>query len=219
MTSAWYWLASAFEAAHNNMRFMAWNSFLALIPLFLSVWLFRRRRLKSIAWVIGLITFIAFLPNAPYVLTDIIHLVHDIRYGYSIWIIALVLVPQYLLFMFIGFQAYVISLINLGYFLRLRGLGRYLLPTELFIHMLSAVGIYLGRFHRFNSWDILTQPEPLISSLWHTLLAQRPAAIMLITFGVISVLYWLLKQVTLALAMYLKVSRQAKSEILMLGGD
>ncbi|NEQ33039.1 MAG: DUF1361 domain-containing protein [Leptolyngbya sp. SIO4C5] len=212
MTSIGYWLAAALEAAHNNMRFMTWNSFLAIIPLLLSIWLFRSRQLKPVPWLIGFAAFIAFLPNAPYVLTDIIHLVHDIRDGYSIWIITLVLVPQYLLFMAVGFQAYVVSLINLGYFLRRRRLTRLIVPTELFIHALSAIGIYLGRFQRFNSWDIVTQPEPLFHNLLSTLMAQRPAAIMVVTFCVITVLYWLLKQVTLALAFYLQSLRQTKNE-------
>jgi uncharacterized membrane protein len=53
----------------------------------------------------------AFLPNAPYVLTDILHLVDDIRQGYSIWTITLLLVPQYVLFMQLGFEAYVISVL------------------------------------------------------------------------------------------------------------
>jgi len=122
------WVGFAWDAVHNNSRWMTWNLFLALVPLALSFWLFRQRvkpkHNHSPAlthkvyphplWWLGLLVFIAFLPNAPYVLTDIIHLIHDIRRTNSIWVITLVLIPQYLLFIIAGFEAYVISLINLG---------------------------------------------------------------------------------------------------------
>lgn len=101
-----YWVRQSIGALTPNLGWMVWNTFLAVIPLALSGWLFMSGQRRSLLWWIGLVTFIAFLPNAPYVLTDVIHLVHDIRWGYSIWVISLVLVPAYLLFMAIGFGAY-----------------------------------------------------------------------------------------------------------------
>jgi uncharacterized membrane protein len=187
---------------------MLWNGFLAFIPLVLSIWLFRGRGSRSILWWVGFATFMAFLPNAPYVLTDIIHLVHNIRWVESIWIIILVLVPQYLIFMLSGFQAYVISLINLGYYLQQRGLQRLIVATEILIHGLCAIGIYLGRFPRFNSWDILTKPDTLVVGAIDQLLGKRPLLIVAITFVIITVLYWLFKQMTLALIFYWQQTRQ-----------
>jgi len=64
-----------------------------------------------VAWLFG---FLCFLPNAPYVLTDVIHLITYIRKGDSIWLITLILIPLYLCFVVLGFEAYVISLINMG---------------------------------------------------------------------------------------------------------
>ncbi|MGL4883991.1 MAG: DUF1361 domain-containing protein, partial [Waterburya sp.] len=69
-------LANAFEAFNQYSGWIVWNLFLAFIPLALSFWLFVRRNIKrSLLWWIGLVVFIAFLPNAPYLLTDIIHLI------------------------------------------------------------------------------------------------------------------------------------------------
>ncbi len=183
---------------------MVWNSFLALVPLGLSFWLFRGHgsHARHIPWWVGLAVFIAFLPNAPYVLTDIIHLVKDIRSGQSIWAITLILVPQYILFISIGIVAYTLSLINLGRYLSREGRDRWVWPTELILHGLSAIGIYLGRFLRFNSWDLLTKPNTIISETLSLLITKQPLAIMVGTFFMIAILHWILKQITLALILY-----------------
>lgn len=200
--------------AQRSTDFMLWNTFLALIPLVFSFWLFRADPVLSVEnrsptgrrliWWIGCVVFIAFLPNAPYVLTDIIHLVEFIREGASPPTIVLILIPQYLIFMLIGIEAYTASLINLGSYLVKRGRGRWVLAAELMLHLLCAVGIYLGRFPRFNSWDILTNPSRLALYVVRDLLRPEPIAIILITFVVIAALYWPLKQITLAMVWYVR---------------
>lgn len=208
MTDAWY----AFSHGH---QFMIWNLFLAFIPLVLSVWLFRWSRSRSILWWVGFLFFIAFLPNAPYVLTDIIHLIDLIRREYSVWIVTLVLIPQYLLFILAGFEAYVISLINLGYYLHKQGQEKYIVWIELVTHALCSVGIYLGRFERFNSWDFLTQIDNLARSVLDDLVGKWPVIVMAITFVVLASLYWLMKQVTLGIVFrrrYQKLLRQQRSK-------
>ena len=253
-----YWMANAWGALQTNVGWMAWNLFLALVPLALSVWLFGRPRSRKALWWIGLfllatflpkapfvlsnvtrfifdnrinyivlaitlvlialdvllmpsprtrswfwwlgfLIFIAFLPNAPYVLTDIIHLVDDIRKGYSIWTITLALIPQYLLFTIGGFEAYVLSLINLGEYLKRQGLGKFVLWVELTLHALSAIGIYLGRFLRFNSWDLVTKIDTVANSVVDDLVAKRSALVMAVTFVTIAGLYWIMKQVSLGI--------------------
>jgi uncharacterized membrane protein len=198
-------LIRAIEIVWSNRYWMSWNLFLALIPLGLSVILFRRKaahRMPSLFWVVGFLIFVAFLPNAPYILTDIIHLIRDIRAERSILIITLVYFPLYTAFLFAGFEAYVLSLINFGYYLRRRGWGRSIWAAELTLHGLSAIGIYLGRFLRFNSWDIVTRLDTLTTSLVEDVLGKAPFSIMLVTFAVITGLYWLMKRTTLAVLTY-----------------
>lgn len=180
-----------------NIRWMTWNLFLAFIPLALSVWLFRRQGGRSGVWWLGFLSFYAFLPNAPYLLTDIIHLIDDIRRVPSIWIITLVLIPVYLLVILAGFEAYVISLINLGYYLHRIGKSKWIFVVELITHILCAVGIYWGRFLRFNSWDFITQPDALITKGVEEILGKQPLIIITITFIILWGLYWLMKRVTL----------------------
>ena len=206
------WLSAAWQVSRQSNRRIVWNLFLAFVPLVLSVWLFRRSRSRSLVWWAGFLVFIAFLPNAPYVLTDVIHLIDYIRQGHSVWIVTLVLIPQYVLFIFAGFEAYVISLINLGYYLHRQGLGKYIFVVELITHALCAVGIYLGRFKRFNSWDFVTQPDDLVMSMVEDLAGKRPVLVMAITFVVLAVLYWLIKQVTLGIALRMRYRKNFKQQ-------
>jgi uncharacterized membrane protein len=186
-----------FQVLQINMRWMTWNLFLAFIPLALSVWLFRKNRRRSWVWWLGLIVFYAFLPNAPYLLTDVIHLIDDIRTIQSVWIITLVLIPIYLLVILAGFEAYVISLINLGHYLHLIEKSRWILRVELITHALSAVGIYWGRFLRFNSWDFITQPDAVLTKGVEELMGKQPLVIIVTTFVVLTALYAIMKRVTL----------------------
>ncbi|MFW6295951.1 MAG: DUF1361 domain-containing protein [Halothece sp.] len=194
------WLINAWKVFQQSLPRIAWNSFLAFIPLVLSVWLFRQSKSRSWLWWLGVIVFIAFLPNAPYILTDIIHVINFARQGHSVWMLTLVVIPQYTLFIFAGFEAYVISLINVGYYLHRQGLSKYIIPAELFLHALSSAGIYLGRFKRFNSWDFVAQPNALAQSMIEDLVGKWPVLVMLITFGILTISYWLVKQVNLSIA-------------------
>ncbi|MBD1935410.1 MULTISPECIES: DUF1361 domain-containing protein [Cyanophyceae] len=204
------WMVNIARVLRLNSRWMTWNLFLAFIPLALSVWLFRSNQKRSLIWWAGLCVFVAFLPNAPYLLTDIIHLIQDIRAINSVWMITLILIPQYLLVILAGFEAYVLSIINLGYYLQRQGLGKYILAVELTLHGLSAVGIFLGRFLRFNSWDLITQPDALLTSVVDDLVGKWPLLVMFITFGVVTLLYWLMKQVSLGIIWRSRSPRESK---------
>ncbi|MEG3920230.1 DUF1361 domain-containing protein [Microcoleus sp. POL10_C6] len=173
---------------------------ITLALMAVDIWVLRQRGVRSLRWWVGFFWFIAFLPNAPYVLTDIIHLIEQIKEGNSVWTVTLALIPQYLAFMLAGFGAYVLSVMNLGYYLKQQGLSRFILATEITIHALSAIGIYLGRFIRFNTWDILTNPDALVNTVMNDLIGKRPVLVMAVTFLVIAVLYWLMKQVILGIS-------------------
>ena len=181
----------------NRTNYFVWA--IALVLIVLDLWLLRSPRSRSILWWLGFLAFIAFLPNAPYVLTDIIHLIEDIRQNYSTWEITLILIPQYVFFILVGFEAYVLSLINFGQYLKKQGWGKFIIWVELLIHALSAIGIYLGRFLRFNSWDLVTELDTVADSIVNDLIAKRPILVMVITFAIVTGLYWVMKQVSLGI--------------------
>ncbi len=159
---------------------MVWNLFLAVVPLALSVWLFRLAPRRNPLWWCGVAAFVAFLPNAPYVLSDVIHLVPRLESEPS-WVRATVLVSGFGAFFLIGLEAYALSIVNLRHYL-----GRVVVPLELGIHALAAVGVYLGRVQRFNSWDLLGNGHAVLRVL-HQSLRPWPIALMTFTFVVTTV--------------------------------
>lgn len=145
---------------------MVWNLVLASVPAFLAAWLFRGSAHRGFGWWLGVATFVAFLPNAPYVLTDVIHLPADLRATSGSFAGTTAVLGVYAAFAAIGFSAYAFSLSRLGAFLRAGGVPRmYRGGIELSLHCLCAVGIVLGRVFRFNSWDLLSRPDQVLDSL------------------------------------------------------
>ncbi|MEO1070519.1 MAG: DUF1361 domain-containing protein [Cyanobacteria bacterium J06638_6] len=160
-------------------------------------------------WWAGLVVFLAFLPNAPYVLTDIIHLIHGTSSGLvRTWVVALVFIPIHTIAILLGFEAYVISILNLAIYLKQHGARALILPMELLIHALCAVGIYLGRFLRFNSWDLVVNPTSVLVDTLDVLTSKRPVAVIVVTFLILASLYWLMKQITLGLKLRIRYARQ-----------
>ena len=195
---------------HTAQLKVIWWIFLGLISLAMSLLLFKRETSRRTAlWWLGLIAFIAFLPNAPYLLTDIIHLIRATSTGgLRVWVVVLIFIPLHTLAILVGFEAYVLSLLNQAYYLKQRGRERYILPTELLIHALSAIGIYLGRFVRLNSWDLATDPTSVLGVALDTLTTKRPAAVVFVTFLILSSLYWIMKQITLGLKLRVYYGRK-----------
>ena len=200
------WINSSYLAFNRSLGFMAWNTFLAIIPWAISLWIFRGRGsgVRRIGWWLGFAIFIAFLPNAPYVLTDIIHLVKFIRQGASMWTIVFIWMPQFFLFMLIGTEAYVLSLINMGEYLRRHGCARWISAVELGVHALCTLGIYIGRVPRFNSWDLLTNPLGVVRFIANEMFHTQSLAMMFVCFSAIALIYWPLKHITLAIVLYWK---------------
>lgn len=209
LLSVLFEINQAFASIYSG--WILWNLFLAFVPLVLSFVLFwRQSSARPAWWWVLLVMFIAFLPNAPYMLTDIIHLIRGTRAGFSGWVIALVFIPLHVGAMLAGFEAYVISLLNQGRYLKRQGVEQWVLKAELLVHLLCAIGIYLGRFRRFNSWDLAVTPGDVLVSTLDDLTSKRPIAVILITFAVLTVFYWVMKQITLGLYLRVRYARKGK---------
>ncbi len=187
------WLGLALEVLNQSNRRVIWNLFLALIPLIFSFWLFRPSASRSVIWWAIFLIFVVFLPNAPYVLTDSIHIPELIAHSYPLSIVLFILIPQYILFIFIGFQAYVIALMKLDNYLIYLHKKHYLQLVNAIAHILSVLGIYLGRFERFNSWDLITQPLIVIQTTFHDITGIWQILTMAIACCLIGGLSWLTK--------------------------
>ena len=157
---------------------------------------------RSFFWWIGVLVFIAILPNAPYILTDIIHFYDAVRAISSVWKITLVIVPTYILFIGIGWFSYVFSLVNIRQYMSRNQLGAYITIAEFSLHLLCAIGIYIGRFIRFNSWNLVTQPKQFLQVLPGELLGRFPLLVILLTFLIITILYAIFKPLIQNSSMY-----------------
>ena len=78
--------------------------------------------------------------------------------------------------------------------------------TELITHALCAVGIYLGRFQGFNSWDLLLDPGPVLRSATQAMTASRPLGVISVTFVILTLGYWCMKQLTLGMLWRLRAA-------------
>lgn len=186
------WIQISLNLFNQSTIRICWNLFLAFIPLTLSFYLFRLSAIRNIYWWVILLIFIVFIPNAPYILTDSIHVIELSHKNYPLWAIILVLIPQYTLFIVAGFEAYVISLIRLDNYLTNLVTHKYIVAINGIFHSLSVVGIYLGRFERFNSWDLVSKPGNVLLTITQDLLNGEKILSMAIAF----LLIWLLTEFT-----------------------
>ena len=134
--------------------FLAWNLFLATVPLIAaSVLLTLHRRGGSIAaQAVAFAVWILFLPNAPYILTDFIHL--DRSGVMPLWYDIALLASGAgtgVLFAYAS-ASYVQAVIAE----RWGAITGWIVSFVAFL--LSGFGVYLGRFLRWNSWDAVTDP-------------------------------------------------------------
>jgi len=143
---------------------MVWNLFLAAIPLALSFVLFRRARHLGVAWWVTFGAWLVFLPNAPYVLTDVVHMRGDLRASPS-HAYTLAVLLTYALYAAAGLISYVASLQLLRNFLHRVAPRRCVLPVLAAVHALSVIAMYLGRVVRLNSWDVVVAPRSVVSVL------------------------------------------------------
>jgi uncharacterized membrane protein len=135
---------------------LIWNLFLAWIPFMLAYFAhavsWRRVSLYLIIPGIAFLWLI-FFPNAPYMLTDLQDLARRAA-GAPLWYDVIIVVWCSWTGMLLG----VISLYLMQDII-VRGFGRLAGWAFVFvISALSSFGIYIGRFVRLNSWDILQNP-------------------------------------------------------------
>jgi uncharacterized membrane protein len=181
---------------HSKMYlFLNWNLFLAIIPWAISTGIVIKPGLRRSRILIAalLALWLLFFPNAPYILTDLFHL--NAGSKAPVWF-DLVLV---ILFAWTGLLFGFLSLADIeGIFLRRlpRWIVVVLSSGMLFI---GSFGIYLGRYLRWNSWDILRDPFRLLDDIGGRIV--NPAAYprtwgMTIMLGLLlNVIYWSLRLV------------------------
>lgn len=148
--------------------FLLWNLFLAAIPMGFAL-LFSAFDKTASKWKMATVLgcWLLFFPNAPYILTDLLHLYP--RRGVPFWY-DLVLIFT---FAWNGVMLGYLSLL----FIHSKIEQLYSKNTAWGFSLVSlsmgAFGIYLGRFDRWNSWDIIQEPLPLLRDIANYFLHPR----------------------------------------------
>lgn len=158
--------------------FLIWNLILAAIPFLISSSLNATNNFKKSKLILlpVLALWLLFFPNAPYIITDLFHL--KSRAPIPMWYDTILLFSAAwngILLAFISLYD-IESIINRIF---KKNVSRLFVITAL---SLSSLGIYIGRYLRWNSWDIVTQPQVLIADVAELLL--NPA----INFGVMKMI-------------------------------
>ena len=139
--------------------FLIWNVFLAIIPYTITMYLNTKPNISKIKLAFWGLVWLAFLPNAPYIVTDLIH----IRIGnhYLLWLDVLVVLS----FALSGLLLFFISIMDMQKLLKSKFEKLPVEAVSIVIIFLCGFGVYLGRFLRYNSWEIISQPHLLFKDI------------------------------------------------------
>ena len=147
--------------------FLPWNLFLAWVPLFYIKWVWEKELLKSMpSWLLllHLCVWLLFFPNAPYIITDLLHL--RATPESMIWFDALMIFT----FAVSGFLTGLYSIRIVHRLLTHRWNQKIAWLGIAGSMFLSGFGVFLGRYGRWNSWDIITQPTALARGILHSMM-------------------------------------------------
>lgn len=169
--------------------FLIWNVFLAIIPYVITMYLNTKPNLSKLKLGFWFLVWLAFLPNAPYIVTDLIH----IRVGNvnMLWLDVLVVLS----FALSGLFLFYLSIQDMQRLIASRFKKIPTITLSLIILFLCGFGVYLGRFLRYNSWEILSNPQILIADVFNILISpfqHSEAWLFTLGFsGFLAVGYWI----------------------------
>ena len=151
--------ARVYMSKNWTFRFLLWNLFLAWIPYLCSLWAMHLYQARPQRWwwlVVPGLLGLAFFPNAPYIVTDFLHLKEraPMPLWYDIGLLAsfawtgIVLAVYALRIMQNIVKVWIGSILSWAF--------------VLVVVILSGMGVYMGRFLRWNSWDLVLQPKAVL---------------------------------------------------------
>ncbi len=135
-------------------KFLVWNLILAWIPMIFAV---AFDLVERQIWLLPLgLGWLVFLPNSPYLVTDLVHLGegyelwrHVLQYGFAAWtgillgVVSMLLVHKRIERTFGGVWGWLVAVLSVG---------------------LCAIGVVIGRFQRWNSWDLVRRPDAVVAA-------------------------------------------------------
>lgn len=154
------------------LLFLLWNLFLAVIPYAIASLIkidfsFKKYNVKNlllqVAWLL-------FIPNTYYLITDFVHLHHNnlLQFAFDFLLLSW--------FTIAGFYFGILSIYRLYNQIQFFYKNKIAIGFTITISYLCAFGIYIGRILRFNSWDIISKPIPLLNSVFESVFQMEAIA-------------------------------------------
>ena len=155
---------SIFRFMHTGIKvslYLNWNLFLAFIPWALTSIMIIKPSIQKNKLVILTIlgTWLLFFPNAPYILTDLIHL--RIKSSMPIWFDLIMILS----FAWTGLLFGFLSLWDIELILNKKINRTWTTLISIVLLLLGSFGVYIGRYLRWNSWDIFTEPVKMMNDI------------------------------------------------------
>ena len=156
--------ATLFRRIHTGywgFFFLNWNLFLAIVPWALTSIMFLKPRLQKSALSIMVfgVFWLLFFPNAPYIITDLFHL--RITRAMPVWYDTLMILSYAWAGMLFGF----LSLWDMERIFARRLPRPLVTAISGFLLYVGSFGIYIGRYLRFNSWDLFTRTSEVLTDI------------------------------------------------------
>ena len=168
-----------FYTGKGMFGFLVWNLFLATIPYIMVV---KLKRISSL-WSYVLLGFwLLFLPNAPYIITDFVHLKYAVKGLF--WLDVLLIYT----FANTGLLLGILSTYKVYQLVKKKWNTIIARIVVFIVSLLSGFGVYLGRFLRFNSWDFFENPMFIVK---RSILSFNDYRSWLMTFG-LGTFLWIL---------------------------
>lgn len=134
------------------LEFLLWNLFLAWVPLFIIYCWKKWQKKHPLTDFCFLAVWLLFFPNAPYITTDIFHFYY--RDPIPLWYDLILMMSSVWLGLVLGY----VSLYEVHEWLRVKFSKAKARIGVMGILTLSGFGMYIGRYLRWNSWDIMSNP-------------------------------------------------------------
>ncbi|MBQ2464167.1 MAG: DUF1361 domain-containing protein [Treponema sp.] len=142
--------------------FMIWNLFLAFIPWFASSIIYIKDVKRTLPLLALTMVWLPFFPNAPYILTDLLHLGNRNWRSAPTWFDLIMLLSYALAGLTYGFVSLQMMEEKI---IRAKLKCKFAPVVSIVLIYISAFGVYIGRFLRWNSWDIVGNPSSLAQDI------------------------------------------------------
>ena len=181
-------LLRVFITGHEYYFFLNWNLFLALVPLGFAIAINRSPSVLLLLLLLPL--WLVFYPNASYLITDFTHL--KMRQNIPVVFDAVIILS----FTIVGLTAGAVSLHLVQEKIKKLTSSFVAWVLVIVVLVLSSWGVYIGRFARWNSWEVFTAPQAIVMDMFGTvtnpILYTRVSLAFVLLFSSFSILGYLI---------------------------